>query len=190
MVRLWLTACLLALAAGCGKSEKSASDEAVAEAAPPAPEEQDLISPTGRKLYDRNAAHPELDPSLKIGGSEGRSPFEGDRVIGLNAIVRRSLVASKQYDIKISGIRAAVDKAATTKSPDDRAAAEAGLKSVEGWYDEAKAALDDMAIAEQELQASGEYFDKGVFGAMVKFVTDIEKELREEKATLAAKLEA
>ncbi|MDZ7628030.1 MAG: hypothetical protein U5J99_06425 [Parvularculaceae bacterium] len=34
---------------------------------------------------------PELDPNLRIGASEGRSPFEGDRVIGLNAIVQRSL---------------------------------------------------------------------------------------------------
>jgi hypothetical protein len=190
MVRLWLTACVLALAAGCGKTEQKASDEEVAETAAPAQADSDPVIGAGRRVFDRNAAHPELDPSLKIGGNEGRSPFEGDRVIGLNAIVRRSLVASKQYDIKISGIRAAVDKAATTKSPEDRAAAEAGLKSVEGWYDEAKAALDDMLIAEQDLQASGEYFDKGVFGAMVKFVTDIEKELREEKATLAAKLEA
>ena len=53
-----------------------------------------------------------------------------------------------------------------------------------------KAAFDDMEKAEADIKASGEYYDEGIFAAMAKFVTEIEREMREEKATLSAKLAA
>ena len=138
-----------------------------------------------RELVDRNAGHPELAPEQKVGGVEGRSPFVGDRVIGLNAIVRRSLDVSRDFDKAVPGIRAAVDAAV---AGGDRVAAEAGLKTISDFYDRAKAALDDMVKAEAELKASGEYYDESIFYGMQKFVADIETELREEKEALAAKL--
>ncbi len=188
MRRILITATLLALVAGCGGSNEKKAAEPGGESAATAGEEDNAEIVNPRKVFDRNAAHPELPPSAKIGGVEGRSPFEGDRVIGLNAIVRRSFDTSKLYDRNIDGIRAQVAKAAATNDPDEKALAEEGLKKVEGWYAEAKAAFDDMAKAEEDLRASGEFFDEGIFGAMVKFVKDIEKELREEQATLSAKL--
>jgi hypothetical protein len=187
MLRRFILALTAALAAGCAKSsdDQSPSDEAAPGAAA---EEAPEIDPY-RKLIDRNAQHPELDPTQKIGGWEGRSPFEGDRVIGLNAIVERTLNVSREYDRNIVGIRAAAEKAAAADATaEDRAAAEDGLKKVAAWYDEAKAAFDDMKRAEADLLASGEYYNPGIFAGMVKFVTDIETELREEKAALAARL--
>ncbi|MFN3960206.1 MAG: hypothetical protein ACK4NP_09865 [Parvularculaceae bacterium] len=176
-----------ALAVGCAKSSDDKSPSG--EGAPGASAEQAPEIEPYRKLIDRNAQHPELDPTQKIGGWEGRSPFEGDRVIGLNAIVKRTLDVSREYDRSITGIRAAADKAAAADATaDDRAAAEDGLKKVEAWHGEAKAAFDDMKRAEADLLASGEYYDPGIFAGMVKFVTDIEAELREETAALAAKL--
>jgi hypothetical protein len=164
--------------AGCG-GERPPADPA-AESAPAA----EPIDPQ-RALTDLNAAHPELAPSQQVGGAEGRSPFVGDRVIKLNAIVRRSLDVSREFDKAAPGIRAAVDAAA---AGGDRATAEAGLKAISDFYDRAKSAFDDMAVAEAELKASGEYYDDAIFFGMQKFVADIETELREEKAALAAKL--
>ena len=184
MVRFLMVLAAAALAAGCGKSGKDAkTDQSAAEA--PAAEAADGSISGQRALTDLNAGHPELEAAQKIGGAEGRSPFEGDRVIKLNAIVRRSLDLSREFDDAAPGIRAAVDAAA---AGGDRAAAEAGIRKIDEFYVRAKAALDDMVKAEEELKASGEYYDDSIFYGMMKFVTDIETELREEKAALAAKL--
>ena len=179
MLRLLTVIGVSALALGCGKAGKDAQAEKTG-----AEKSESAISGQ-RELVDRNAGNPELAPEQKVGGVEGRSPFEGDRVIGLNAIVRRSLDVSREFDAAAPGIRAAVDAAA---AGGDRAAAEAGLRKIEDFYGRAKAALDDMVKAEEELKASGEYYDDSIFYGMMKFVTDIETELREEKTALAAKL--
>lgn len=178
MKKILAAAILAVFSVGCGKKESAAPADASSTDATPAPSGQ-------RELSDRNVGHPELTPEQKIGGVEGRSPFEGDRVIKLNAIVRRSLDVSREFDLAAPGIRAAVDAAA---AGGDRAAAEAGLKTISDYYDRAKSALDDMVKAEEELKASGEYYDDSIFYGMMKFVTDIETELREEKAALQAKL--
>lgn len=182
MQKILASVILAALAAGCGKREAAATADATAE---PSSTESSAASSGQRELTDLNAGHPELAPGQKVGGAEGRSPFVGDRVIKLNAIVRRSLDISREYDAAAPGIRAAVDAAA---AGGDRAAAEAGIKTISDYYDRAKSALDDMVKAEEELKASGEYYDDSIFYGMMKFVTDIETELREEKAALAAKL--
>lgn len=182
MLRLLTFVAASALAVGCGKAEKDTQKSAAAAEAEQAADGE--ISGQ-RELIDRNAGHPELAPSQKVGGVEGRSPFEGDRVLSLNAIVRRSLDVSREFDKAAPGIRAAVDAAV---AGGDRVAAEAGVKSVSDLYDRAKAALDDMVKAEAELKASGEYYDDSIFYGMQKFVADIETELREEKEALTAKL--
>lgn len=180
MLRRILVVTVAAAAVGCGKAERDAPASAPAAAAEEAP------APSGqRELKDLNAGHPELAPEQKVGGAEGRSPFVGDRVVKLNAIVRRSLDVSKEFDAQAPAIRAAVDAAA---AGGDRVAADAGLKTLGDFYDRAKAALDDMVKAEAELKASGEYYDDAIFYGMMKFVTDIETELREEKEALSAKL--
>lgn len=183
MMRLTMIFLLSALAVGCGKTKQDAQKSAAAEATAEQPAEGEISGQ--RELVDRNAGHPELTPEQKVGGVEGRSPFEGDRVIGLNAIVRRSLDVSREFDDAAPAIRAAVDAAA---AGGDRIAAEAGLKTIAELYDRAKSALDDMVKAEAELKASGEYFDDAIFYGMTKFVADIETELREEKEALAAKI--
>jgi hypothetical protein len=184
MLRLLAIVIIAALATGCGKPEKDSQADAPAKQATEATATESALSGQ-RELTDLNAGHPELEAAQKIGGAEGRSPFEGDRVIKLNAIVRRSLDVSREFDKAAPGIRAAVDAAA---AGGDRAAAEAGLKTISDYYDRAKSALDDMVKAEAELKASGEYYDDSIFYGMMKFVTDIETELREEKAALQAKL--
>lgn len=173
-----------ALAVACGKADKEAqTDAASADAKAESVADGDISGQ--RELVDRNAGNPELAPEQKVGGVEGRSPFEGDRVIGLNAIVRRSLDVSREFDNAAPGVRAAVDAAA---AGGDRIAAQTGLKTIGDLYDRAKSALDDMVKAEAELKASGEYYDEAIFYGMTKFVADIETELREEKAALEAKL--
>lgn len=184
MVRLLMVLAAAALAVGCGNSGKEAkTDEAAAEA----PSGEAAIGAVSgqRELVDRNVGHPELEAAQKVGGVEGRSPFEGDRVIKINAIVRRSLDLSRAFDSAAPGIRVAVDAAA---AGGDRAAAEAGLQKIDEFHVRAKTALDDMIKAEEELKASGEYYDDSIFYGMMKFVSDIETELREEKAALSAKL--
>ncbi len=181
MSRVFLALAALGLiACGAPKARDGAADKASAsKAAANAPIDAQ------RELVDLNAGRPELAPAQKIGGAEGRSPFAGDRVIKLNAIVRRSLEVSREFDKAAPAIRAAIDAAA---AGGDRVAAEAGLRTVGEFYDRAKSAFDDMAEAEAELKASGEYYDDAIFYGMTKFVADIETELREEKAALAAKL--
>ncbi len=184
LTRFALMLAALGLAA-CGASK---TKDAAADKAPVSKEEQEVVDApidAQRELVDRNVGHPELLPTQKIGGAEGRSPFDGDRVIGLNAIVRRSLDVSREFDKAAPAIRAAVDAVA---AGGDRAAAESGVKSIDEFYDRAKAALDDMVKAEGELKASGEYYDDAIFYGMVKFVADIESEIRVEKAALTAKL--
>ena len=187
-MRIILVAAALTIAAcGAPQSSKSAAKQSTeaAEDAAPSSSAIDALN-EARESVDENAAHPELAPEQKIGGAEGRSPFVGDRVVKLNAIVRRSLDVSREFDKAAPGIRAAVDAAA---AGGDRAAAEAGLRTVGELYDRAKSALDDMAKAEAELKASGEYYDDAIFYGMQKFVADMETELREEKAALAARLD-
>lgn len=164
--------------AGCGAKNDNAS-------ALPDGETGAADAQTERTLVDRNAGHSDLAPSQKVGGAEGRSPFEGDRVVGLNAIVRRSLEISREFDKAAPAIRAAVDAAA---AGGDRAPAETGIKTISDLYDGAKSALDDMAKAEQDLKASGEFYDDSIFYGMQKFVADVEAEIGEEKTALNAKL--
>lgn len=175
----------------CGKPKSSdaaaTSDAASAEAATAGGSGASVLNPE-RKAIDENAAHPELLPTQKIGGSEGRSPFEGNRVIGLNAIVRRSLDTIREFDKAVPAIRAAAETASRTGAAPDRDAAEAGLKTIDAFYERALSARDDMAVAEKDLVASGEYYDDAIFYGMVKFTQDVELEIREEKAALAAKL--
>lgn len=88
---LFVAVALLALA-GCGAKNDQAEKNAASvqdDAANGGAASEGLSAE--RALVDRNAGHSELSAAQKIGGAEGRSPFEGDRVIGLNAIVRRSL---------------------------------------------------------------------------------------------------
>lgn len=186
---LFLTATLFLAACGEKKTAEPATGAAAPadKAAEPAPAEE-KIDPQ-RPLTDLNATLTDLPPELRVGGAEGRSPFEGDRVVGLNAIVRRSLDLIRAFDTAAPGIRATVDKgAAPTASAADRAAAAESVAKVEEMYAQAKAALDDMRKAEAELKASGEYFNENIFYGMVTFVGDVEQELREEKAALSAKL--
>jgi hypothetical protein len=179
--RIAALALALIASAGCGgRNEKTTEPDAEKK---PITESPAIVAE--RTLADRNAGHDDLTAVQKVGGAEGRSPFEGDRVIGLNAIVRRSLDVSREFDKAAPTIRAAVDAAA---AGGDRAAAEAGIATVNGLYGRAKAALDDWAKAEADLKASGEYFDEAIFYGMTKFVADVEQELREEKEALAAKL--
>ncbi len=181
-LRISIVFAALALAAcGAPKSKEAAADET----APAAASEAQAPIKAERELFDRNAGHPELTPEQKIGGAEGRSPFVGDRVVKLNAIVRRSLDVSREFDDAAPGIRAAVDAAA---AGGDRAAAESAVKKIGDFHDRAKAALDDMVKAEADLKESGEYYDDSIFAGMMKFVADIESELRDEKSALEAKL--
>mgnify|MGYP000533561519 CR=1 FL=1 len=185
MVRFLLVLAAAALAAGCGKSGKEAKTEQAASEAPASEAAVDVAISGQRKLVDLNAGNPQLSPEQKVGGVEGRSPFEGDRVIKLNAIVRRSLDLSREFDGAAPGIRAAIDAAA---AGGDRAAAELALKTMDEFHGRAMAAREDMTKAEQELKASGEYYNEVIFAGMQKFVAELETELREEKEALAAKL--
>lgn len=140
----------------------------------------------GRAVYDRNAAHPELPTTAKIGGNEGRSPFEGDRVIKLNEIVARSLAVIQEFDRKAAGFRAAADGVAGSRDAANSKAAAEAFAELSKLYDQAKAAQDDMVAAEAELRSSGEYFDQAIFGGMTRFVADVEREVGRERDRLAA----
>ncbi len=186
------TALALLMLAACAAKEDDAGKPGVADAAQEATDEGESsaskISPQ-RELIDRNAAHPELLPSQKIGGTEGRSPFEGDRVIGLNAIVRRSLDTVREFEVKLPPIVAAVDAATKPGAGAvEIAAGNEGLQTIGALYDRAKSALDDMTLAETELRGSGEYFDESIFEGMIQFTRDVEIEIGEAKAELNAKL--
>jgi len=160
--------------------EKSAIDTAGAEATPAEP-----IVPE-REHIDRNAAAVQLPPEAKIGGTEGRSPFVGERVIGLNEIVNRSLVTMREFDTKVSAIRQDVKAAAEpTASLAVREKAAESMKTIDDLYDRAALALNDMAKAESDLKSSGEYFDEVIFYGMKKFVSDVESEIGDEKRALA-----
>lgn len=186
-----IATCALAFAflAGCGGAKK-ADDTAnvqkpAIEATVAEPTPAEVIEPQ-RELSDRNAARAQLPAEAKIGGNEGRSPFVGERVIGLNEIVNRSLEAMREFDVKVPAIREDVIAAAQpAASLSVREKAAESLKIVDELYSRASLALTDMAKAESDLKASGEYFDEVIFYGMKKFVSDVENEIRDEKEALA-----
>lgn len=122
-----------------------------------------------------------------FGENEARSPFVGDRVVKLNAIVQRALDAINEFDRKRADLRAAVDAGVATGADDAaKASMNDALSDLDKFYDQSKAALDDLLAAEEEMKAAEELYNEPIFAGMVKFVTEVETELREEKASIEA----
>ena len=99
------------------------------------------------------------------------SPFTKERVITLNAIVRKSLNIINDYD----GLRRSFEKSketATVKSKDQF------RKKLKEFSQKAANVRKEMAAAKKDLLESGEKFNKPIFAGMVKFVSDVDNEIR------------
>ena len=95
------------------------------------------------------------------------SPFTKERVIMLNAIVRKSLDIINEYD----GVRRAYEKS------DGKSTSDFQVKLKE-FSKKALAVREEMAEAKKDLVSSGEKYNEAIFAGMVKFVHDVDNELR------------
>ena len=95
-----------------------------------------------------------------------RSPFTQERVVKLNAIVKKSLDIITKFDELRKSLQA-----------DGASSSEFGiaLKKLSSKASDARA---EMAQAKLELENSGEHYNKPIFAAMVKFVDDVDEELK------------
>ena len=162
-----LAACVFALAfAACGRAPAKAP--AAENAAAPAAGQAPLV---------------ELKPS------DVRAPFERATVVKLNAIVRQSLTAIREYDGMIDGVRAAVAEAAAPDAPAAaRQRAEQGVGAVAALHARAVAAQAELQRAVADLKASGETYNAEILAGMVAFVDKVENETGAEETALRARL--
>lgn len=98
------------------------------------------------------------------------SPFTKKTVLKLNKIVGRSLAAVQEFD----RIRRTPD-AGSTRISDYRT-----LSAT------ANAARSDMSAASVQLRNSGERYNEAIFAAMVRFVDDVDDEIRAEVEQVSA----
>ena len=115
--------------------------------------------------------------------------FTRETVIKLNAIVQRSLDVYKEFSPELKSINAAVDTAmAEDASADDRATAEAGYDKIVAWHDRALAAQADMTDAVEVLKASDEIYNEELLAGMIKYVNDIEGEMKKRRRSIEERL--
>lgn len=113
-------------------------------------------------------------------------PFTQATVLALNSIVGRSLTVAQEYDGAIRVIRRAVDVTGLAGAPPAaRTEAETALAALAALDGRAKAARDDLRVAVEALEASGEAYDAELLGGMVGFVADVEAEIAQERSRLA-----
>jgi hypothetical protein len=98
------------------------------------------------------------------------SPFKRETVLELNAIVARSLAAIQAYDL------------ARRKPLDGDVSAALGV--YERLSVEARQARADIAASGKRIRESGEEHNRAILAAMVRFVDDVDKEIRESVQTL------
>ncbi len=180
----------IALTAGCapGAVEKAAPDEPAVQSAPQSDSQAASDARAIDKAIEQTVA---VDRSRQAiyGENEARSPFVGDRVFKLNAIVQRSLDAVNAYDASVSTIRATVDSAvAPAADAKARAAGAEAVADIDRLCAQSMSAHANLKTAEAEMKAANEYYNEAIFAGMLKFAAEVESELCEEKAALAAKL--
>ncbi len=107
-----------------------------------------------------------------------KSPFTEETVLKLNAIVRRSKTTADEFDRLMY---------ARTKDKVDK---EQSLSRIEELSVAAATALSDIRTAVKELETSGEDYDQALLIRMVRFVrqvdNDIKKKIRDLKSETAA----
>jgi hypothetical protein len=172
------------LLAGCAAPPAKKASAAEAPAQEAADEDAEIAAAAAAEI-----AKAEQPGQPVYGTNEARSPFERETVIRLNAIVQRSLDAINEYDGRRKEIREAAAVAAAPGADDAaRAKATEGISFIDGLYDRAKAAFDDLKVAENDVKTSGEFYNDAILAGMVTFVTKVEVELREEKESLSAQI--
>lgn len=101
------------------------------------------------------------------------SPFTKERVIMLNAIVRKSLDIINEYD----DVRRAFEKTDNASSADFQS-------KLKEFSKKALAVRNEMDEAKKDLVSSGEKYNEAIFAGMVKFVVDVDNELRNKIETM------
>ncbi len=97
------------------------------------------------------------------------SPFTKETVLELNAIVERSLLAIREFDVVRQGLLS--DGA----EPNDT-----HLRVHEGLSQQAAVARCDMAAASDRLRRSREPYNEEILAAMIHFVDHVDEEIRAE----------
>ncbi|MEL7129459.1 MAG: hypothetical protein AAGK23_07915 [Pseudomonadota bacterium] len=109
---------------------------------------------------------PALNGLTEVKPSDISPNFEKDTVIGLNAIVRRSLDVVEAYDaLSLPGGDASIPLEADQFS------------ALEDMQARAKAAVVDINAEARRLSTSGEVHNAAILAGMVEFVTDVESEI-------------
>ena len=101
--------------------------------------------------------------------SQLTSPFTKERVVVLNAIVEKSLAVITEFDEARKGI-----------NQEDQKQLNEFARKLQALSKRAVAARQSMADAKVDLENSGEEYNKPIFAAMVKFVDDVDEEIRNE----------
>ncbi len=140
-----------------------------------------------------SAAVQSADPSpaheqfVEIGIGQLSSPFTTATVLKLNAIVARSKAVIDRFDASIPAIRKSVAAgSAADATPDVKSRAKASLAELDALSASASADLADMKAAERQVRSSGEKYNDTILSAMVRFVADVDDELRTECHELSA----
>lgn len=102
------------------------------------------------------------------------SPFTKETVLELNTIVGRSLAAIDAFDT-------------ARKVQNDETAIANQLDKFKKLSKQASDAKVDMDAAKERLLKSGEKYNDEIFQAMVRFVDEVDKEIRDEISTLSEK---
>ena len=135
------------------------------------------------------APSPAGERFVEVGIDQLSSPFTKDTVLKLNAIVGRSKLIIDRFDASIPTIRKAVAAgAAADATPQVKRRANASLGDLDGLAAGASADLADMKRAERQIRASGEKYNEPILAAMVRFVADVDDELRTEHRELSEKI--
>ena len=151
-------------------AEKAAETDTISSAAQPGKIEQEA----------RQKPNAEF---VELGEDEVDAPFTRERVIQLNAIVRRSLVLVEEFDDQVPAIR-------TSVADGTDAEAEAAMAKLQAMSERSKAVIADITAAEKDILSTGEKYNDAILAGMVGFIDDVDKELDEEIEQLSAKMAA
>lgn len=156
----------------------------------PAAETAPVPSLPADALETPDSRGPATNGLTEVTPSDIAPSFERDTVIGLNAIVSRSLETIEAYDDLRREIRRAEriqdeDEAESGLSIDDAEPAltsEEALSQMEELKAKSAAALADLTTEAERLKASNEIYNEAILAGMLEFATDVDNEIT---ATLA-----
>ncbi|MEM1153314.1 MAG: hypothetical protein AAGI44_04180 [Pseudomonadota bacterium] len=156
-----------------------------------------LFKPSGHELIWVQAPHSSpagggsinaipTPASIALDNDDINAAFERETVIRLNAIVRRSLNAVRDYDADINAIRRKhADSLLDEATAEQRAEATANLSKLRAWVQTTSLAVSDMNATVLKLEASDETYNAAILAGMVRFVTTVADEISTEHARIS-----